>query len=69
MKRFKLIVAALIAVLVIIVIFQNRGSVQVKLLWATVAMPRAMLLAVTFLVGAIGGLLLASNILRRSKRK
>ena len=69
MKRVKLIAAGVIAVLLIIVIVQNREPVETRLLLATVQMPRAMLLAVTFLLGATVGFLAASYIAARRRKE
>ena len=54
MSHRVLILLALAAV----VILQNTESVETRLLLATITMPRALLLAVTFLFGAVFGLVL-----------
>ncbi len=59
MKRFRLIFAAIITVLVLIVVLQNTESVETKLLFMSFSMPRALLLFVTFLCGGVTGLLFA----------
>ena len=69
MKRWKLILAALVAVLVIIVVLQNTDTVATRLLFASVRMPLAMLLIVTFLLGLVLGLLLASNLVKRPRKQ
>ena len=55
MKRVKLIVAAVILALVVIVLVQNRVVVDAKLLFTTVPIPLALLLLATLLVGIVGG--------------
>lgn len=54
-KKVKAIVAIVLSVLVLIVILQNTQSVETKLLFMTLAMPRAFLLFLTFLFGFIAG--------------
>jgi uncharacterized integral membrane protein len=54
----RLIVVAVVAVLSIVLVFQNTESVETKIFFATVAMPRAVLLAVTFVLGVVVGLLI-----------
>jgi uncharacterized integral membrane protein len=48
-----------LAVLAMIWIFQNGGSVETKFLFFTVAMPKSALLAITLLAGVATGILLA----------
>ena len=57
--KIKLMVAVGLAVLAVIWILQNGGSVQTKFLFATVTMPQPALLAITLLVGVVAGILLA----------
>ena len=57
MKKFKIITIAVVLVLVLIVILQNTQSVETKLLFVRITMPRAFLLMLTFLFGFIAGLL------------
>ncbi|MCF7891094.1 hypothetical protein K9M78_07750 [Candidatus Bipolaricaulota bacterium] len=47
MKNLKLGISAIIAVVLIIIIFQNLEPVSTRLLFATVKMPRAALLFLT----------------------
>ena len=68
MKRAKIIVAAILAILLIIIVVQNRQPVATKLLFATITMPRAMLLLVSTLIGFALGLIAASYIARRRRR-
>ncbi|HEX9793090.1 MAG TPA: LapA family protein [Planctomycetota bacterium] len=65
MNRTRSIVVGLLAVLAAIVVFQNTQQVETRLLFATVTMPRAVLLFLTLVTGFVIGLLFAS----RSKRK
>ena len=57
MRRFRLGASALIATLLIILILQNMVTVEVRLLWWTVAMPRAILLVLTAMAGFAVGIL------------
>ena len=69
MKHAKLIIAAIIAILVIIVVLQNTQAVETKLLFMEVSMPRAMLLIVTLLIGFVLGLIAASAIRRKREAR
>ena len=64
-KRFKLIVAAIVALLVIIVIFQNVESVETRILFVEIKMPRALLLAITLATGFVLGVLFGSRLIDR----
>lgn len=55
MKKAKIIGALVVAVLVLIVVLQNTQPVETKILFATVSMPRALLLFITLLVGFLLG--------------
>lgn len=57
MKTLRLVVTAALAVLVVIVVFQNTEAVETRLLFATVTMPRAVLLLTTALLGFAMGIL------------
>ena len=63
-KKTKWILGAIGVVLVAIVIFQNRATVDTKVLFFTLSMPRAVLLATTFLIGTAVGLLVAGRVRR-----
>jgi uncharacterized integral membrane protein len=58
-----------LAVLAIIWILQNEGSVQTKFLFVTVTMPQPALLAITMLVGVAAGILLTLNQSAKWKKK
>lgn len=53
----RLIVVGVLALLSLVLVLQNRDTVDTKIFFATISMPRAVLLAVTFLLGVIVGLL------------
>ena len=70
MVRAKLIAALVLIAVVIVVVLQNTQPVETKLLFATLTMPRAALLAITMLIGIAVGILVALGLSgRRSKRK
>jgi uncharacterized integral membrane protein len=60
MHRFRLSIGAVIAGLLLILILQNMAMVEIRVLFWTIAMPRALLLAVTaiggFAVGVLAGI-------------
>lgn len=53
--KIKLVVIAILAILVLIVALQNTANVETKLLFATVTMPRAILLFVMLAIGFVIG--------------
>jgi len=57
MKRAKTISLAVLALLVIVVVLQNTESVETKVLFFPIVMPRAVLLLITLLTGFALGLL------------
>ena len=65
MNNSKLIISMVLGLLAIIVILQNTATVETHILWITISMPRAILLAVTFALGALSGMLFT---LRKSKQ-
>ena len=69
MKNSKLIALLAISILAVIVAFQNTSTVEVRVLFFTVSMSRAMLIVVTFLCGATAGLLGGLWSARRGRRK
>ncbi len=67
--KTKTILASILLVLGIIVVMQNTETVDTRLLFATVSMPRALLLAITLGVGILIGLLLGRRMHKRSTQK
>ena len=65
MKNAKQIAAIVVGIIAVIVIVQNTATVETHILWITISMPRAILLAVTFGLGALSGMLFT---LRKSKQ-
>jgi uncharacterized integral membrane protein len=58
MRNFKLIVASILAILVAIVVVQNRDPVATHVLFASIQMPLAILLFITAATGFALGVLL-----------
>jgi uncharacterized integral membrane protein len=67
MKKIKIAAMLFIAVAALIVFFQNTESVKTRFLFATVEMPRALLLILTFAGGVVCGLIAATY--RRIRKK
>lgn len=68
MRRARWIATVVLAVLVVIVVLQNTETVETRLLFATVSMPRAVLLLTTVLIGFFMGVLTALLLMRQRER-
>jgi len=68
MKKVKIIGAIVVAVLILIVVLQNTQPVETKIFFATLSMPRALLLLVTLTIGFLLGFLFSSYLVHRKKR-
>ncbi len=55
MRKLKLIFIAVLAIIVLIIAIQNTANVETRLLFATVTMPRAVLLFVMLAIGFVIG--------------
>ncbi len=64
MRKAKIIVILIVSLLSLIVFVQNRQAVDTKLLFVTITMPLVLLLILTFIMGSILGLVIASYVLR-----
>lgn len=58
---FKTILTVVIVVLLIVIVLQNTATVETKILFVDVSMPRALLLFVAGLVGFVAGILYGSR--------
>lgn len=67
-NKHTIAIAAIAALLVLIIVLQNTEAVNTKLLFVTVAMPRAALLFGTMIVGFVLGMITCSW-MTRTKRK
>lgn len=65
MNKAKVVAIIVILLLALIVFLQNTQAVETKFLFMTITMPRVLLLMLTFIMGFIGGLIIASYILRK----
>jgi uncharacterized integral membrane protein len=68
MRNFKLVIASLLAVLVAIVVVQNREQVTTHILFATVMMPHAILLFITAAAGFALGVILTLSLSTKRKQ-
>lgn len=66
-SKFKLVVLIVTVVLAVIIFLQNTQTVETRILLLTFQMSRALLLMLTFLLGLLTGVLLATNVLRKKK--
>jgi uncharacterized integral membrane protein len=69
MKKAKLVTIIVISILVFIIFLQNTKSVETKILFMQVSMPRVILLILTFIVGFVAGTITTSLVLRKSEKK
>lgn len=67
MSRIKIVIIAVLALLVLIVVLQNTKSVETKILFVTIEMPRAALLLVAAAVGFVLGFLVAGRVLWKKR--
>jgi len=68
MRNLKIIVTSILAILVAIIVVQNREPVATHLLFATVLMPHAILLFITAAAGFSLGVLLALSLSTKQKQ-
>jgi uncharacterized integral membrane protein len=67
LQRFKLILMAAALILLVVVILQNTEAVSTEILFFSVSLPRALLLAVMAVIGFALGLLAAARSRSRSR--
>ncbi len=68
-RKIKLIAASIIVILLAIVIFQNSADIKVKILMASIEMPLALLLFLTFAIGTAAGWVITLTRSKTSKSK
>ena len=68
MTKVRIIVILIVLLLALIVFVQNRQAVDTKLLFVTITMPLLLLLILTFIMGSILGLIIASYVLRKPRK-
>ena len=69
MKQFILIALIILTIFVLALIVQNTETVDTKLLFMTLSMPRGVLLLITSGVGYAAGLITAMMVLGRKAKK
>jgi uncharacterized integral membrane protein len=69
MKKFKIIVVAIVLLLSLIVILQNIQPFSANFLFWEFSLPGAFLLFLTFIFGFVAGLLVAIHFERKSEKK
>lgn len=67
-KKIKIVVVACMALLVVIVVLQNTEVVETRILFTTIAMPRAALLFGTLIIGFVIGIFTGGRIMSRIKK-
>lgn len=67
MSKAKVLIAAALAILVLIVVLQNTETVETRILFTSISMPRAALLFGTLVIGFALGVLAAGRIVSKSK--
>jgi len=63
------VAAVVIAAVVVIIVLQNTRPVETRLLFVTLAMPGAVLIALAFLAGFAAGVLAAGKLTRKPPPK
>jgi len=69
MKKVKLAAIVIVSVIALIVVLQNTEVTQTRILFWDLPMSRALLLILTFVLGFVTGVLVASYSLRRKRSK
>lgn len=69
MKKVKLAAIVIVLVVALILVLQNTEVTPVRILFWDLPMSRALLLILTFVLGFVGGVLVASNFLRQKRGK
>jgi putative membrane protein len=66
MRASKIIFAIVIVLLIIVLIIQNTEAVETRILFATISLPRAVLLIITLAIGWIAGMVTAEALTVRA---
>ena len=67
LRKAKLVAGVIAAILAVVVVLQNTETVDTKILFTTISMPRAALLFITLVIGFLLGALTASRFRRSPK--
>lgn len=68
MQKVKIAGVVILALIILIVVLQNTESVDTKILFITMTMPRAALLFGTLIVGFVLGIVTAGKMLNRKSK-
>ncbi|MBC8873883.1 MAG: LapA family protein [Planctomycetes bacterium] len=68
-QKIKIIALAVLVLLAVIIVLQNKEQVETKLLFVSLMMPRAALLFGTMVTGFALGILTAGRLMRRAKKE
>ena len=66
--KIKLIALLVLSVVALLLILQNTQMVVTRLLFVTIGMPLAALLALTLLIGFVGGVIVAMKVGKQRRR-
>ena len=69
MKKVKLAAIVIVSVVALIIVLQNTEVTPARILFWNLPMSRALLLILTFVLGFVIGVLVASNYLRKKRVK
>jgi putative membrane protein len=69
MVTIKVIVFLVLLIIVFIIVLQNTEAVETKLLFATVTMPRALLLFTTTIIGFAAGVLVSLSLSKKRQSR
>lgn len=68
MRKVKLIAIVVLLIFTIIIFLQNTEPMQARILLLEVQMSRVLMLMLTFALGLVTGILIATGILRKKRR-
>jgi uncharacterized integral membrane protein len=69
MRKVKLIAIIIVSILTLIILLQNTEPVQARILFTTVQTSLALLMMLTFILGFVVGILVATYFLRTTDHK
>lgn len=69
MKKIKLAAIVIISIVALVIVLQNTEMTQARILFWNLPMSRALLLILTFVLGFVTGILVASGLLRKKRSK
>jgi len=69
MVKVKVIVLLVLLIIAFVIVLQNTEAVETKLIFATVTMPRALLLFTTTIIGFAAGVLVALSLSKKRQSR